>query len=241
MQSDLFTKWLVHYDPIHRGYTLAGIANGVTATGGWSFPRILGGYNLYRGTGGADSIDFSLPIGSAGREATAISNFGWRPHFSSTTYTYAVKAIGGGGFESSASHPARVAQFDGAGALMGPRPNSPSDLSVSAVASGRFLVRWVYPSGFEETAPSSFEIFHDNGTGTVDYATVVATVAYRRGKVHYIYTSQAFAHHVRRIWAVRAVASDGVDDGNNLEVMGWSDAEAPGAHPSVGLWALAEE
>ena len=117
MASDLFGQWLAHYDTIHRGYTPSGIANGVTATGGWSFPRILGGYNLYRGTDGAESIAFGLPVGAAGREAGNISNFGWRPHAASTKYAYVVKAIGGGGVESEASHPARVAEFDANGAL----------------------------------------------------------------------------------------------------------------------------
>jgi len=62
-----FEKEPAHYDPIHRGYTPRGIANGVTATGGWCFPRVLsGGYNLYRGPSAA-SIDFSRPVGAAGR------------------------------------------------------------------------------------------------------------------------------------------------------------------------------
>jgi len=241
MPSDLFQKWLAHYDPIHRGYTPAGIANGLTVTGGCSFPRIGGGYNLYRGADGVDSIDYANPVGAAAGEATAISNFPWRAHAASTTYVYVVRSIGGGGVESSASHPARVAEFDDGGVLVGLRPNSPSEVAVSGVSGGRFQVRWSYSSLSEEAAPSVFAIYHDDGTGVVDYETTVATVAYRRGRVHYAYTSQAFSHDVRRIWGVRAISASGVDDGNQYQAMGWADAEGPAAHPAVGLWRLGEE
>jgi len=239
--SELFDKWLAHYDPIHRGYTPRGIANGVTATGGACFPRIGGGYNLYRGTDGTESIDFSLPVGAAGRVATSIKNFAWRPHAPSTRYLYVVKAIGGGGVESDASRPGRVAEFDAGGDLLGPRPNGPSELVVSPAAGGRFELRWVHASRFAEAVPAEFRVYHDNGTGTVDYATVVATVPYRRGKVHYRYLSAGFAHGARRVWGVRAVTSAAVDDGNELSAMGWADAAAPPVHPGVTLSRLAEE
>ncbi len=240
MVGELLTKWLAHYDSIHRGYTPAGIANGLTATGGYSFPRIRGGYNLYRGTGGAGSIDYSRPVGAAGREATTVSNFSWRPHAVMTTYAYAVKGIGGGGGEGAASDPARVVAFDAVGAIVGPRPNSLSALSVAAVAGGRFELRWVYPSAFEEATPSVFEVYHDNGTGTVDYNTAVGSVSFRRGKVHYEHTTGAFGHDVRRVLGVRAVTAAGVNDGNMLLATARSDASSPPVHPEVALARLSD-
>lgn len=237
----MFGKWLAHYDPIHRGYTPSGIANGVTAMCGWAFPRVRGGYNLYRGTSGAESIDFVHPVGAAGVTSTTIDNFSWRPHADTTQYAYAVRAIGGGGVESAASHPTRVAEFDGAGSLIGLRPNTVVGLSVRASAGGRFVVHWVYVSRFEEATPSEFRIFHDNGGGTVDYNTVVATVAYRRGAAHYSYASGAFAHGTRMIWGVRAATATGVDDGNVAQDAAFADAEAPGAYPGMSLACLAEE
>ena len=240
MSVDLFEKWLAYYDPIHRGYTVRGIANALTATNGWCFPRVAGGYNLYRGSDSIESIDFAHPAGAAGSLATSIGNFPWHPHAASTCYVYAIKAIGGGGVESEASRPARVAEFDVESALLGPRPNGPSELTARAAAGGRFELRWVYPSRRQEAAPSGFHIYHDGGTGLIDYGTVVASVPYRRGRVHYHWLSGPFGHGARRIWSVRAVSAEGVDDGNILTAAGGADAEAPPAHPEVAARALAE-
>ena len=101
MTDCLLAKWLDHYDPIHRGYTPRGIANGVCATAGWTFPRLGGGYNLYRGTPTADDIDYGVPVGAAGAGAGRINNFLWRPHTADTEYFYVCRAVGGGGVEST--------------------------------------------------------------------------------------------------------------------------------------------
>ncbi len=241
MASDLFIKWLAHYDTIHRGYTPAGIANAVTATGGSSFPRMAGGYNLYRGVDDDGAIDYANPVGAAGRNATTIANFTWRPHAASTRYFYTIKAVGGGGVESAASLPARIAEFDQSGGLLGLRPNAPNDLNVSPVAGGKFLVKWVYCARFQEAMPAEFRLYHDAGTGTVDYQTVIAQVSYRPGRVHYSYTSAAFAHDARRIWSVRAVTAGSVDDGNVSQVFAWADTQAPDPHPAVRLARLDPE
>ena len=45
----LLDKYIAATDSIRRGFTARGIANGLPITRGFSFPRIAGGYNLYRG------------------------------------------------------------------------------------------------------------------------------------------------------------------------------------------------
>lgn len=240
MSVDLLQKWLAYYDPIHRGYTVRGIANALTATNGWCFPRVAGGYNLYRGRDGIEPIDFAQSVGAAGPLSISIANFAWRPHAASTRYVYVIKAIGGGGVESEATYPARVAEFDAEMALLGPRPNGPSELTARAAAGGRFELRWVYPLRHQEAAPSAFHVHHDGGTGLIDYGTVVASAPYRHGRIHYHWLSGPFGHGARRIWGVRAVTAEGVDDGNTLTAAGLADAEAPPAHPDVAAWALAE-
>jgi len=241
MSSELFDKWLAYYDPIHRGYTVTGIANAVTVTNGWSFGRISGGYNLYRGTNGSGSIDFSMPVGAAGSQVTSIGNFSWRPHAAGTSYCYAVKAVGGGGVESEASHPVNEAAFDAGGALKGVKPNSPSGLRVRSIDGGRFELRWTYPRRHAEGVPATFDVFHDAGTGVVDYQTVVGQVVSRRGRLFYEYTSGAFTHGTRLLWSVRAVTSDGADDGNASAVLGYADASAPPVHPEIVLSPLDPE
>ena len=240
MSEDLLAKWLDHYDPIHRGYTPRGIANAVCATNGWSFPRIQGGYNLYRGTPTAEAIDYTFPVGAAGPQATTkphppfrIANFSWRPHAADTEYFYTLRAVGGGGVESPPTEPAVSVAFDAAGGCAGGRPNAPMALSVSAASGGRFVLRWSYAAVGEEVSPSEFRIYSDGGTGTVDYDNAVAQVAYVRGQIHFRYTTSEAAHGARRKWGVRAVSASGRDDGNETTVEALADASGPEPHPNL--------
>lgn len=235
MACDLLSKWLVHYDPIHRGYTVAGMANGVTATNGWSFPRMSGGYNLYRGQGVGAPIDPANPVGAAGASAASISNFSWRPHRTEDTYGYVVAAIGGGGVESAPSHPTRIAEFDVTGGLIGLRPNSPTGLTVTPLAAGRFELGWIYISEGQEAAPSLFRVYTDNASGPVDYQNAIGSVSYVRGKIHYTFTTAPYDQDARYTFAVRAESSEGVQDGNLVQRIGWTDRQAPEAHPLVTL------
>lgn len=245
MSADLLAKWLDHYDPIHRGYTARGLANGVCATNGWCFPRIGGGYNLYRGTPTAGDIDYAQPVGAAGPAAgltppvagggapAGIANFSWRPHAVDSEYFYSVRAIGGGGVESPPSERAVAVAFDGSGAYLGGRPNPPVGLSVSLASGGRFVLSWSYSSLHEAAAPVGFRVYSDGGTGAVDYDSALAEVAHASGRVHYRYTTGGHAHGARRLWAVRAVSSLGRDDGNSETVEAVADAQGPEPHPNL--------
>ena len=235
MACDLLSKWLIHYDSIHRGYTPAGIANGVTATNGWSFPRMNGGYNLYRAQGVGAPIDLANPVGSAGASAASISNFSWRSHRAEDTYGYAVSSIGGGGVESGLSHPTRIAEFDVTGGLIGLGPNSPAGLTVTPLAAGRFELHWIYISEGQEAAPSLFRVYTNDASGPVDYQNAIGSVSYAAGKMHYAFTTAPYDQDARYTFAVRAESSGGVQDANLVEQIGWTDRQAPATHPLVTL------
>jgi hypothetical protein len=232
MSCDLLNKWLATYDPIHRGYTPDGIANGLTATAGWFFPRIRGGYNLRRAVD--RKPDMTDPIvGAVGYDAVSITNFAWWGHAASTTYYYRVNAIGPGGVEELGDGNIARVEFDAFGSLVGPRPNRPTNLQLALLAGGAFELRWTYSEAGEETAPNVFRVYNDNGTGTMDYGTIVATVTYRARRFHYAYSSGAFADGVTIRWAVRAVSAAGIDDGNTDFVIGTADADGPPVHPTI--------
>ncbi len=231
--ESLMQRWLCHYDPIHRGFTPKGIANGLTATAGWSFPRIRGGFNLYRGSPTVNDIDYDEPIGAAGCDAAEIRNFSWRRHESGTTYHYAVKSVNGGGTESVPCGRVWPARFDESNDPIGDPPNSPLNLQAGAVSGGRFRLQWTYSPRDQYAAPEMFAIFHDNGTGTVDYEIVRGVAGYEAGRFHFEYLSDAFAHNARRIWAVRAVSGMSVADDNTTTVAAVADAEAPPDHPTA--------
>jgi hypothetical protein len=117
--SDLLAKWLTHYDPIHRGWTPAGIANGVCATRGFAFPRVAGGYNLYRATEDDPAFSAAEIVGAAGARTTKIATFDWRPAAADSAYRFAIRSIGGGGVESPVGTPQCLVTFDDAGSPTG--------------------------------------------------------------------------------------------------------------------------
>jgi hypothetical protein len=212
--APLLASWLRHYDPIHRGWTPEGIANGVCATNGYSFPRVAGGYNLYRSAIAGGSGQAAAIVGAAGAKATAVDTFAWRPAAPSTSYAFALTAMGGGGVESDAAAPAVKVVFDEEGRPRAPRPNVPAGAAVRAVSSGRFEVTWRYSERDEETPPATFRVYSDGGGGIIDYGTPIGAVAYRlRGGTHR-FISPAHPHGAEVAFAVRAVSAGGADDGN---------------------------
>lgn len=232
MQCEFFSAWLAHYDPIHRGYTPRGIANGVCATAGWFFPRVAGGHNLYRGPT-AETLDTAHPVGAAGPRAETVSNFSWRPHPAGQEHFHALAAIGGGGVESALGEPPVSVLLDAVGNSLGGRPNAPADLAVAPTAEGRFTLRWTYTAAGQEAAPIEFRVHGDNGSGVVDFAEPIAVVPYHLRRLHFVYTTEPHEHGAVRRWAVRAVSAEGRDDGQVNVVEAVADAQGPPPHPHL--------
>jgi len=233
MAKTLLQCWLDHYDPIHRGWTPAGIANGVCTTNGFFFPRICGGYNLRRSTGAIPDSSSDV-VGATGSDAETIQTFPWVTHDASTTYTYRLTAVNGGGAENWTDELVADVDFNIVGSWFGTRPNSPSDLRVTPVANGRFLLRWVYSPEGEMVAPQQFNIYTDEGSGVVDYSINYDFVDYRPGQIHYEIQTNYFAHGTRVKWAVRAESSvQAVEDDNENVVIAESQVNGPPINPTV--------
>ncbi len=232
MACDLLSKWLVHYDPLHRGWTLTGIANGVGATCGFFFPRIAGGYNLRRAVGQLPD-GLAVIVGAAGATAETIETFPWVTHDAGVTYTYRLVAVSGGGCEDLIDEVTTQAAFDGAGEWLGARPHAPADLQVTPLSGGRFRLGWTYTPEGEQAAPASFRVYHDAGTGSMNFSQVVGTVDYRRGRLHYAFTSESFAEGTRVGFVVRAISAAGAQEPNERVVRGLADAAAPVINPVV--------
>lgn len=231
--SELLNTWLVYYDPIHRGWTRQGIACGVCTRVGYGFGLVRGGYLLFRGVGSPEAIDRSAPVGAAGSAAATVTNFVWRRHAAATVYYYAVAAVGGGGVVGEAAYPAVRVEFDGSGLVVPGRPNHPAGLSAAAASGGRFVLTWRYDAAEQAAEPVRFEVFHDNGTGTINYGSPAAQIAYVRRQYLYSWVSDAFGDGLVIRWAVRAVAADGTDDGNVEVVAARADAAGPVGVPAV--------
>ncbi len=230
MAISLLAGWLAHYDPIHRGWTIAGIANGVCATNGFCFARIRGGYNLRRTRDGESAVEL---VGAAGADARTVTTFPWVRHEAGAGYTYRLAAVGGGGVENNFLEVSARASFDAQGEWRGPRPNAPSDLNVTPIGGGRFLLRWVYSEGSQQVAPAEFRVYRGIGWSGVDYGQAVAVVPYRAGRPHGNWISQPFAHGTRVVWAVRAASAAGVEEDNARTAWGWSIALPPPINPTI--------
>ena len=76
-------------------------------------------------------------------------------------------------------------------------------------------------------------MYHDNGIGTVDYGTIIATVSYAFGRFHFEYESAAFAHDAQRRWSVRSASAAGIEDANTNVVVAVADAVGPPNHPTA--------
>jgi hypothetical protein len=234
--SSLLAHWLTHYDPIHRGWTPYGIANGVCTTNGFSFPRVAGGYNLYRRDVGAEEAAI---VGAASANADHVENFAWAAAGANDDVRFELRSIGGGGVESAASSWNVNVQFDGFAQPHALKPNSPQGLSIERRAAGRFELTWRYPERRQETIPEVFKIFSDNATGVVDYAAAVGEVAYRPRLIAHSFLTTAHSHGAVLRFAVRAFAASGEHDGNTVTVMQWADAVPP-ALPKVVLTEAVE-
>jgi hypothetical protein len=235
MALTLLQRYLLHADPIHRGFTRAGIANAVTLTHGRSFPRILGGFNLRRGTAPAVIDDL---VGASGPDASSIAMFGWVPQAADTTYWFECAAIGGGGVETAAAatatDPQRVrVRTDGTGAVPSPVPGAPRGLRVDPRAGGVLRVQWTHAVTGHDAQAALFNVYHNNGTGAIDYDTPLATVTARAamaGLGIYEYVTAAYVDGTTVQFGVRAESAAGDEELNTVTAAGTADATGPADH-----------
>jgi len=228
--SDLLQKYLDHYDPLFLGMGRRALANGVHATLGQMFPRSSGGHNLYRGIGSPEQIDWNDPVGAASKDAAGIRNFDDRGHDTGSAYYYAVRAVSPGGVEQDDRDQVARLSFDAAGQAIVPSVEAPCDLQVAPVAGGRFRVNWYYGVAEADQSPKEFRIYSNNGSGGVDYNTVVASVPFKFWQRHYEYVSQSFGSGTVVAWGVRTANSADQEERNTVTVSTTADAAGP---PSI--------
>ncbi len=210
MGSDLLRKWLTHYDPVHRGWTLRGIASGTCGTGGWFFPRVRGGYHLRRSSAGLPTLDGRI-VGAAGADGADIRTFPWVEHEPGVAYVYRLFAVGGGGEENVVDEVTATAGFDAEGAYAGAVPAGVADLRVTPAAGGAVEVVWTYGAVVQGVEPAAFHVYHDGGADAWGEEPA-GVVGYRRGRVHYRWRSASFGHDVLVRARVRAANAQGFEE-----------------------------
>jgi len=231
LSTEIFRKWLAHYDPVHRGRTRTGLATGLSITHGFSFPRIRGAYHLYR----TDVATAPLLVGITCPDDSTIRTLTWLDDPPGTQRVYRLVPVSGGGVENWVDVTYVAVYFTSAGWWIGSLPNAPSDLQLIPLSYGRFSVRWSYYPHDQQVAPAGFRLY-SSGTGTaIDYGAVQASVPYRPGLIHYEYITRPRPDGQRLGWAVRAYAASGHEEQNLDCVYALTRAVGPPANPVVQI------
>lgn len=194
----------------------------------WS--GINGQYMLYRGLATASAIDYDVPVGAAAAGAVAITNYPSYPMAASTVYWFGLRAVNPGGAEESNTSQVLRVETDGDGAPLPLVPNPPSKLRASPKAGGKCLVLWNYEHAGEQITPDHWHVYHDDGTGTMDWGNTVGT-AYGMS-----FLSEAYGSGTTVKFGVRSVSGAGAEEPNTTTTTCVADAEGPS---DVGLPTLA--
>jgi len=188
-------------------------------------PTLYNGYRIYDNDGAGPMNYVSVRATRPATLATWVSDALAYPG----SWRFGVRAVNAYGEEKNFA--VKKLSLDATGADVTAKPNHPTEFSVAPLAAGEFRLEWAYNTTGQGATPTHFNIYHDAGTGTVDYATVIDTVTLTSGvETHYRYDTSggAFTDGETYRFAVRAAtAADAVEDGNILTVSATADATAP--------------
>lgn len=219
-------KWFGYYSPLmagrfdfHTGESAARFDTFMQFIhlGRW-WTRIRGGHNLRRRS---DRTVPTLadPIIARSDAATATMQTPTRiGHANDTNWIYMITAVGAGGVENEDRRNIREVVINAAGTLVGSLPNKPTGIKVVPKSNGSFDIYWQYNPKLHGAAPTSFKVYSDSGTGTIDYVTPVATVTYDAEIQSYSANSGVLAGSTDTavLFVVRAVVASGEE--KNVDV-----------------------
>ena len=133
----------------------------------------LGGYNVYRGVGGIEDINWNSPVAylRAGQDSIAFD----QDLLPGQRYIYAVRTVSSAGAEERNTQVITYVETDEQGNLLPAPLARPTDLAVDVRQSSLLIGFSCYaPLGFSEA--DGFDVLSDNGTGQLDLDNPVATV-----------------------------------------------------------------
>ena len=134
----------------------------------------VSGYNVYRGIGGPEQIDWNNPVAYLRPSEEAIS-------FAQTLlpaqrYIYGVRTVSGGGLEERNTHVVTYVEIDGNGNLLPPPLARPEEVTATVQTDGNILMGFSYRAPLGYTSADGFDILSDHGTGRLDLENPVATI-----------------------------------------------------------------
>ena len=149
-------------------------------------------------------------IGWDNRPVSTVSSHSGVTCSGTRVYWHWAEKIGRGGVPAATPGRLTKAVVYSGGAYAGALPNAPSNVRVRQILGLKLLLTWVYNKLDEQIAPTSFDIFSDGGTGTMDWVTPIGNVAYDPGRWRYSWTSAVYPAAIKVALAVRGKSTNSV-------------------------------
>lgn len=200
-------NWL--REALFNGMTANAFKLGTALSLGWLWVRVAGCSVLYRGPG-MNRIDFASILTVAEQDARFILPPSYLGHDSNSTHFYVVRRFNKCGSQEKTLAGAVRVRIDTNGDPAEPQPNKISGSKGRQVNSDRIQLVWFYCPLEQQSKPTCFNIYYDNGSGQIDYDNPVATISYQ-GQKYYSYQSNVL-NAGKYLFAVRAEDTDGIED-----------------------------
>ncbi|MHC4646922.1 MAG: hypothetical protein ACYTBJ_15605 [Planctomycetota bacterium] len=208
---------------------------GTVLTLGWFWPQVGGCYVLYRGSSTYE-IEFENVLAVATLNAREISPPTYVQHSNGTTYFYVVRAVNGCGDEENTLSAAAKVVIDADGDLAKPQPNNILEARVKRTASNRVQFLWFYCPLDQQSPPACFKIYHDGGTGQIDYENPLAVIGYR-GRRFYSWESASLESGTH-LFCIKAEDSAGAQSSQSSQIEMQFSATCPEAVDILSMEAV---
>ena len=207
MDHHQLNAWHAGRDALRRrfdlGFRFGNLAGALSPF--WLAPGLL---LLRRWTGAKHPRPPYAPVvGQAYRPASQVSS--GSDYATGNIYYHSVDIVSQGGVLSMGQQEQSQPANWGASGYTGLMPNPPAAIRVREIAGPRVRVSWIASRVDEQAAPYQFDVFWDNGSGSMIW-TPIANVLYQPGKSIYAWQSAVLSAGTRYMFTVLARSTTNV-------------------------------
>jgi len=177
----------IFFKSLFEGDCAGGVKLGMGLTGGDFWPRINGCCLLYRGQDSC-RVDFGRILKAAELGEEAIEVPCWVEHNSDTIYYYVLRNVNRCGKEEKTFCGAVKVVLDEDKQIDKGRPNRVLDITARQIEGSCVELLWRYSPLCQESAPRTFNVYSDFGSGQLDFDNPAGTIDYS-GRGHYRWVS----------------------------------------------------